>query len=317
MRLVTYQHEGQSRIGAQLDKQIIDLNRAYQASLYHAHNTDELSVADARVPPDMIDLLKGGETSLRAAKESLDFVRSQLKGKDNALKQQGIVYAFESVTLLQPVLRPGKVICLGLNYRDHAAEAGMAIPEYPVLFHKVAGSLIGHNQSIVIPRTSSKIDFEGELTIIIGRRGKYLAEDEALSYIAGYTIGNDVSARDLQFRTSQWTTGKMLDTFCPLGPALVTRDEVPDPNALRIKTTLNGQVMQDGNTADMIFHVPFIVSYISEIVTLEPGDVILTGTPAGIGNTRTPPVFMKPGDTISVEIERLGILTNPLVAEEH
>jgi 2-keto-4-pentenoate hydratase/2-oxohepta-3-ene-1,7-dioic acid hydratase in catechol pathway len=192
----------------------------------------------------------------------------------------------------------------------------MAVPEYPVLFHKVAGSLIGHNQPIVVPRISSKIDYEGELAIIIGRRGKYIAEEDALSYVAGYTVGNDVSARDLQFRTSQWTTGKMLDTFSPLGPALVTRDEVADPNQLAIKTTLNGQVMQDGNTADMIFRVPFIVSYISEIATLEPGDVILTGTPPGIGNTRTPQVFMKPGDTITVEIEHVGKLTNPVVAEE-
>src|SRR6266566_6231051 len=315
MRLVTYQHEGQSRIGAQLDEQIIDLNRAYQASLYHANDTGELAVADLRVPTDMISLLRGGDTSLRAAQQALIFVRRPLEGNGNTLEQQGIVYALESVSLLQPVLRPGKVICLGLNYRDHAKEAGMAIPEYPVLFHKVAGSLIGHNQPVVVPRSSSKIDFEGELTIIIGRRGKYIAEHEALSYIAGYTIGNDVSARDLQFRTSQWTTGKMLDTFCPLGPALVTRDEVPDANQLAIKTTLNGQVMQEGNTADMIFRVPFIVSYISEIATLEPGDVILTGTPPGIGNTRTPPVFMKPGDTITVEKERLGVLSNPVVAE--
>ena len=316
MRFVTYQRDGQSRSGAQLDELIIDLNRAYYSAVKHIGNEDELAVAAMRVPTDMIDLLRGGDTSLKAAQQALDFVRSQLKEKDNTLEQQGIVYALESVSLLQPVLRPGKVICLGLNYRDHAKEAGMAIPEYPVLFHKVAGSLIGHNQPVVVPRSSSKIDFEGELTIIIGRRGKYIAEHEALSYIAGYTIGNDVSARDLQFRTSQWTTGKMLDTFGPLGPALVTCDEVPYPNALQIKTTLNGQVMQDGNTAEMIFRVPFIVSYISEIVTLEPGDVILTGTPAGIGNTRTPPVFMKPGDTVSVEIERLGVLTNPLVAEE-
>src|SRR2546426_9659940 len=316
MRLVTYQYEGQSRIGAQLDADVIDLNRAYHAAIQHIGNADELAVAGMRVPSDMVDLLKGGDSSLKAAQKALDFVRSQLKGNDNALKQHGIVYAIDSVSLLQPVLRPGKVICLGLNYRDHAKEVGMAIPEYPVLFHKVAGSLIGHNQPVVVPRTSSKIDFEGELAIIIGRRGKYIAEHEALSYIAGYTIGNDVSARDLQFRTSQWTTGKMLDTFGPLGPALVTRDEVADPNQLAIKTTLNGQVMQEGNTADMIFRVPFIVSYISEIATLEPGDVILTGTPPGIGNTRTPQVFMKPGDTITVEIEHVGKLTNPVVGEE-
>ena len=316
MRLVTYQHERQSRVGAQLEGQIVDLNRAYQALLNHSSNIDELAVADVRVPADMIGLLRGGEISLRAVREAAAFVREQLTASDNSPGLEGIVYAMERVSLLSPVLHPSKVICLGLNYRAHAAEAGMAVPEYPVLFHKVAGSLIGHNQPIVVPRISSKIDYEGELAIIIGRRGKYIAEDEALSHVAGYTVANDVSARDLQFRTSQWTTGKMLDTFGPLGPALVTRDEVVDPNALSIKTTLNGQVMQDGNTVDMIFRVPFIVSYISEIVTLEPGDVILTGTPPGIGNTRMPQVFMKPGDTITVEIEGLGKLTNPVVAEE-
>ncbi len=326
MRLVTYQHKGQSRAGAQLDEQVVDLNRAYHAALQHSGNEDELAVADARVPIDMIGLLKGGDTSLRAAGQAIAFVRSQLEGQESPTinradainrvpTQQGIVYTIDRVSLLPPVLRPGKVICLGLNYRDHAAEAGMAVPEYPVLFHKVAGSLVGHNQPIVIPRISSQIDYEGELAIIIGRRGKYIAEDEAYSYVAGYTVANDVSARDLQFRTSQWTTGKMLDTFGPLGPALVTRDEVPDPHILFIKTTLNGHVLQDGNTADMIFRVPFIIKYISEIVTLEPGDVIMTGTPAGIGNTRRPQVFMKPGDTVTVEIGHLGKLTNPVVAE--
>ena len=316
MRLVTYQHEGQSRIGAQLDGLIVDLNRAYRAGLRHVGNNDELAVANLRVPGDMIGLLSGGGASFRAAEQAVAFVQEQLSAGDNDLRLQGIVYALDQVSLLSPVLRPSKVICLGLNYREHAAEASMSVPDYPVLFHKVSGSLIGHGQPIVIPRISSKIDYEGELAIIIGRRGKYIAEHEALSFIAGYAVANDVSARDLQFRTSQWTTGKMLDTFGPLGPALVTRDEVPDPNKLSIKTILNGEVMQDGNTADMIFRVPYIVSYISEITTLEPGDVIMTGTPPGIGNTRTPPVFMKPGDTITVEIERLGVLSNPLVAEE-
>jgi acylpyruvate hydrolase len=315
MRLVTYQHEGQSRAGAQLNEWVVDLNRAYHAAMRHAGNEDEEVVADVRVPTNMIGLLKGGGTSLRAAQQAIAFVRSQLEVNDKTLNQQGIVYALDRVSLLPPVLRPDKVICLGLNYRAHAAEAGLAVPDYPVLFHKVSGSLIGHLRPIVVPRISSQIDYEGELAIIIGKRGKYIAEDEALSYVAGYTVANDVSARDLQFRTSQWTTGKMLDTFGPLGPALVTRDEVPDPHALAIKTTLNGQVMQDGNTAQMIFRIPYIVSYISEIATLEPGDVIMTGTPPGIGNTRTPQVFMKPGDTITVEIERLGVLSNPLVGE--
>src|SRR5439155_8810471 len=163
MRLVTYQYEGQSRTGAQLDEQVVDLNRAYHAALQHAGNEDELAVADVRVPTDMIGLLRGSETSLRAAQQAVAFVRSQLEGNGKTLTQQVIVHAIDRVSLLPPVLRPGKVICLGLNYRYHAAEAGMSVPEYPVLFHKVAGSLIGHNQPIVIPRVSSQIDYEGEL----------------------------------------------------------------------------------------------------------------------------------------------------------
>lgn len=316
MRLVTYQREGQARTGVQLEESIIDLNRAYRAALHHMGNVNELAVADLRLPVDMVNLLSGGEASLHAASRAVAFVQERLSAGDTTLNSQGILYSIGQVSLLSPVLRPGKVVCLGLNYRAHAAESGMAVPEYPVLFHKVAGSLVGQGQPIVIPRISNQIDYEGELAIIIGRQGKYIAEDDALSFVAGYAASNDVSARDLQFRTAQWTTGKMLDTFAPLGPALVTRDEVPDPNALRIRTILNGEVMQDGNTSDMIFHVPFIIRYISQITTLEPGDVILTGTPPGVGQSRNPQVFMKAGDSVSIEIERLGTLTNPLVAEE-
>jgi acylpyruvate hydrolase len=316
MRLVTYEHEGQARTGALLGESVVDLNRAYQAALRHLGNANELAVADLRLPINMVSLLNGGEASLSAASRAVTFVQERLAAEDKTLGAQGILYAAEHITLLPPVLRPGKVVCLGLNYRGHAAESRMAVPEYPVLFHKVAGSLVGHGQPVVIPRISSKIDYEAELAVIIGKRGKYIAEDNALSYIAGYTVANDVSARDLQTRTGQWTSGKMLDTFGPLGPALVTRDEVPNPNNLAIKTILNGQVMQNGNTSDMIFHVPFIVHYISQIVTLEPGDVIMTGTPSGVGQSREPQVFMKPGDSVTIEIEHLGVLTNPLVSEE-
>jgi acylpyruvate hydrolase len=315
MRLVTYQREGVSRTGAQLDGQVVDLNRAYRAALQQAGNYEELAVADARVPTDMAGFLSGGDSSLKAAQQALDFVRSQSGTDAQALHTPGTVYASDQVSLLQPVVRPSKVVCLGLNYRDHAAEAKMEAPRFPILFHKVAGSLIGEHQPIVLPHISTQVDYEAELAVIIGKRGKHISEQEALSYVAGYTNANDVSARDLQFRTPQWTTGKMLDTFGPLGPALVTRDEVPDPQNLAIKTILNGQVLQDANTADMIFTVAFTVSYISQLVTLEPGDVIMTGTPPGIGSARTPPIFLKPGDTVTIEIERLGKLTNPVVAE--
>ena len=347
MKLVTYQRELQARVGALLNGKVVDLNRAYRAALIHEGNDSELAVADARIPATMMGFLAGGEGSLQAAGKALDFVQklvSVTEGKEAKkdsgimasvrqamehiqhqlgafgqaleLGEHGILYSTGQVSLLAPVLRPGKVICLGLNYRLHAEESGMEIPKYPILFHKVATSLIGHEQEIVLPRVAEKVDYECELAIVIGKRGKYITENDALSYVAGYTCANDVSARDLQFRTNQWTTGKMLDAFCPIGPALVTSDEVSDPNNLAIKTILNGEVMQDANTNDMIFNVPFTISYISELVTLEPGDIILTGTPSGIGATRTPPVLLKPGDKVSIEIEKLGTLTNPVVAEQ-
>ncbi len=344
MKLVTYQHEGQVRTGAKLNGQIVDLNRAYKVALYHSGNHDELTVADARVSTNMVALLNGGDASMRAAQQAVSFIEEQLDashgetgepgimamaqqalsyvqaqigafGKALKLGTQGILYAASDVSLLPPILRPGKVVCMGLNYRAHATEAGMEVPQYPVLFHKLATSLLGEGQPVVIPRISKKLDYECELAIIIGKRGKNIPENEALSYAAGYTCANDISARDLQFRTPQWTTGKMMDASCPLGPALVTRDEISDPNALNIKTILNGEVMQDANTSDMIFDVRQIISYISQIATLEPGDVILTGTPSGIGSTRKPPVFLKDGDTVTIEIEKLGSLTNPVIAE--
>jgi 2-keto-4-pentenoate hydratase/2-oxohepta-3-ene-1,7-dioic acid hydratase in catechol pathway len=212
--------------------------------------------------------------------------------------------------------RPGKIVCVGLNYYSHLAEIGEPVPQYPILFHKPATSIIGPGQPIVLPRVSRQVDYEGELAVVIGRRGKYIPEEEALSYVAGYTCANDVSAHDIEFRTSQWTSGKMLDTFCPLGPVVMNADQVPNPGALHLKTMLNGQTMQESCTSDMVFSVPFLISYISSLSTLEPGDVILTGTPAGIGCNRKPQVFLQPGDRISVAIDRIGTLTNPVIAEE-
>src|SRR5262249_50611572 len=218
--------------------------------------------------------------------------------------------------LPNPNRRPGKIVCAGLNYRSHLAEIGESIPEHPILFLKPATSVIGPGQAIVLPRVSRQVDYEGELSVVIGRSGKYISEKSALSHVAGYTCANDVSAHDIEFRTSQWASGKMLDTFCPLGPVLVAREEIPDPGTLRLKTLLSGQVVQDASTADMVFSVPFLISYISSLTTLEPGDVILTGTPAGIGCNRNPQIFLKAGDRVSVEIDGIGTLTNPVVAEE-
>jgi 2-keto-4-pentenoate hydratase/2-oxohepta-3-ene-1,7-dioic acid hydratase in catechol pathway len=212
--------------------------------------------------------------------------------------------------------RPGKIVCVGLNYRSHLAEIGEPVPEFPILFLKPPSSIIGHGAAIVLPRVSRQVDYEGELAVVIGRRGKYIPEPEAVSYVGGYTCANDISAHDIEFRTSQWTSGKMLDTFCALGPLLVTPDEIPNPGRLRLKSLLNGQTVQDSCTSEMVFPVPFLISYISSLSTLEPGDVILTGTPAGIGCNRRPQVFLKSGDHISVEIDGIGTLSNPVIAEE-
>jgi acylpyruvate hydrolase len=311
MKFVTYSWNGHVALGALLNEQVIDLRRAYATALCHWGEEDELAVADLRVPGDLLGLLRGGETSMAAARRALKFVEEQRVPS----QRDGLACPLAEVELLAPVQRPGKVVCVGLNYRSHLAEIGEPVPEYPILFHKAATSLIGNRQSIVLPRISRQVDYEGELAVVIGRRGKYISEKDALSYVAGYACANDISAHDIEFRTSQWTSGKMLDTFCPLGPVLVTRDEIPDPNSLSLKTILNEQTVQEALTSDMVFSVPFLVSYVSSLATLEPGDLILTGTPAGIGCNQKPQVFLQPCDRVSVEIDGIGTLTNFVVAE--
>jgi acylpyruvate hydrolase len=311
MKLLTYAWRGQVALGALWNEQVVDLHRAHRAALKHAGDADELAIADVRVPPDLLGLLRGGDISMAAARQALRFAREQ-RGMDSA----SLCHSVSKIEILAPILRPGKVVCVGLNYHSHLAEIGEPVPAYPILFHKAATSIIGHGQAIVLPRISRQVDYEGELAVVIGRRGKNIPEKNALSHVAGYTCANDVSAHDLEFRTSQWTSGKMLDTFCPLGPALVTGDEIANPDCLRLKTVLNGQTVQDERTSDMVFSVPFLIGYISSLTTLEPGDVILTGTPAGIGCNRKPQVFLKAGDQVGVQIDGIGTLVNSVVAEE-
>jgi 2-keto-4-pentenoate hydratase/2-oxohepta-3-ene-1,7-dioic acid hydratase in catechol pathway len=215
---------------------------------------------------------------------------------------------------LAPVPRPGKLICIGLNYRDHAAESNMAIPERPVVFSKFATAVIGPGEAVVLPATSSQVDYEAELAVVIGRRAKNISADRALDYVLGYTAFNDVSARDFQFADGQWQRGKSCDTFAPMGPTIVTADVVPDPHKLSIKLILNGKTMQDSNTDQLIFGVPELIEFLSQTITLEPGDVIATGTPPGVGFARKPPVFLQPGDVMEVDIQSVGRLNNPVVA---
>ena len=213
-----------------------------------------------------------------------------------------------------PIERPGKIICVGLNYRDHAEEQGTALPEAPLLFAKWQNTLIGPGDPIVIPPIVTKCDFEAELGVVVGARARNVSAENALEAVAGYICVNDVSARDLQFADGQWTRGKSPDTFCPVGPRLVPRDEVPDPQALAIRAILNGETVQDSSTSNMVFGVAEVIAYVTQTITLEPGDLIATGTPAGVGAFRKPPLFMQPGDEITIEIEGLGSLTNPVVA---
>ena len=214
-----------------------------------------------------------------------------------------------------PIDRPGKIVCVGLNYRDHAEEQGAELPSAVLLFAKWPNALIGPGEAIVIPRVSKQVDYEAELGVVIGERVRGVSEENALDSVRGYICLNDVSARDLQFSDGQWTRGKSADTFCPVGPRLVPAAEVPDPQELGIRCVLNGEVMQDSTTANMIFTVAEIIAYASATMTLEPGDLIATGTPAGVGVFRNPPVLLKQGDEVTVEIDGLGSLTNSVQAE--
>jgi 2-keto-4-pentenoate hydratase/2-oxohepta-3-ene-1,7-dioic acid hydratase in catechol pathway len=220
-----------------------------------------------------------------------------------------------SVRFRAPLLHPEKVIGIGLNYHDHAAEVKMARPEEPILFGMYPNAIIGPEAPIRIPKLSQKIDYEAELAIVIGRRGRHIPESSAVEYVAGYTIFNDVSARDLQMKDSQWIRGKSFDTFAPIGPYLVTTGMLGDGDGLDIRLRLNGKIMQDSNTRNLIFKVPRLVSFISEVMTLEPGDIIATGTPGGVGFARKPPVWLRPGDVVEVEIEGIGILRNGVEAD--
>jgi len=221
-----------------------------------------------------------------------------------------------SVKLLAPLQRPPKIICIGLNYRDHAAESNLAVPETPTVFAKFTTSVIGPGAPIVLPKASAKPDYEAELAVVIGKGGRHIPEDKWEEHVFGYTIVNDVSARDFQMTTTQWMIGKTFDTFCPMGPAIVTADEVGDPHVLAISLSIGGETLQSSNTSNLIFRIPKLIAYLSSVFTLEPGDIISTGTPAGVGFARTPPRWLKAGDEVRVQVQRLGELVNPVVMEQ-
>ena len=264
----------------------------------------DLQAADSSLPHSLRELLALGDAGLQHAARAASSNQATTR-HDPA-----------TATFLAPVPDPQKIICLGLNYRDHAIESNMAIPEEPVLFSKFASALTGHGQPIVLPAVSSQVDFEAELVVIIGRGGRFIPREHAMKHVAGYAVGHDVSARDWQLNKpgKQWLAGKTFDSFAPVGPDLVTRDELADPHALPIRLRLNGQTMQNSNTDQLIFKIDEVIAYLSQIMTLQPGDLIFTGTPPGVGMARKPPVWLAPGDVAEVEIEGLGTLVNPVVA---
>jgi len=299
LKLVSYRVDELHRVGLVLRDMVFDLNKAYTAYLGERR----------ALPNDMISLLEGGEESFRKVRE----LEEKLVRQDDLQKAKGTCYALQQVKILAPIPRPRKnIFCLGVNYPDHAAERRNEPPKHPIFFTKPPTCVIGSGDPVVLPRSSQKIDYEVELAFIFGRQGKNILAKEAWDYIAGYTVLNDITARDLQRSHQQWFKGKSLDTFAPMGPFLVTPDEVHDPHDLKICLSLNGKVMQEDNTKELFFKIPEIIASISADMTVEAGDIVSTGTPGGIGDSRNPPVYLKAGDTIRAEVEGIGVLENPV-----
>jgi 2-keto-4-pentenoate hydratase/2-oxohepta-3-ene-1,7-dioic acid hydratase in catechol pathway len=314
MRLLTFECNGRQRLGGELNGRIVDLQSSFALSVLTTigFSADAMERAERLLPCDVTRFLGCESGCFDAARSALDYAARISEG----MATRGIFYEEREITRMAPVTRPTKIICLGLNYRDHAIESGVKIPTEPVVFSKYPMAVIGPNAPIRLPPDSQKVDYEAELVFVIGKGGRNIPEADAMLHVAGYTCGHDVSARDYQLDRGggQWMIGKTFDTFAPLGPVLVTPDELPDPHHLRIQCRLNGQTMQDSNTSQMIFNIPQTIAYLSRVMTLEAGDVVFTGTPPGVGMARKPPVFLKPGDVVEIEVEGIGVLRNPVEA---
>ncbi|BCW52352.1 fumarylacetoacetate hydrolase family protein [Arthrobacter sp. StoSoilB13] len=292
MKIVSYEHESGIRGGVLIDDTVYDLELLLQGSSQAVHGATTTVREFLELYGDRL--------------EALSAEVSALAGQD----PEAHVGARADIRLTTPVPNPSKVLCIGLNYKDHVAETGRAFPEYPDVFAKFASTMVGPEDEIGGAKVSENLDFEGELAVVIGRKASEVPEEEALNYVAGLAPLNDVTARDLQYRGTQWLAGKAVDGSTPWGPALVTLDEVGDPQNLDLATRVNGIEVQRSNTSYQIFPIARIVSYLSSFLTLEPGDVIATGTPQGIGAKRNPPVWLEPGDTVEIEIDKVGLLRN-------
>ncbi|HWX43656.1 MAG TPA: fumarylacetoacetate hydrolase family protein [Blastocatellia bacterium] len=317
MKLLSLKREGQDRAGMLIGEEVLDVIDYFEI----VEAKGEWVESEPQLPGfhhlegvfrDAMDLYHQGP-------QWLSSIVSRLEGDPllaDECRKAGALKPLGDVALNPPVLRPGKILAVGLNYAAHARETGTELPDFPLIFSKCTTSLIGPEDAIHLPRISRRIDYEGELAVVIGKRAESVRAEDAFEYVAGYTIMNDVTARDLQGREKQWVRAKGLNTFAPCGPWLVTKDEVPDPHALALELRLNGEVRQSSSTDDLIFKIPRIIEFVSEDLTLMPGDIISTGTPSGVGFTATPPVFLKAGDRVEVTIKRIGTLRNPVTGPE-
>jgi len=289
MRLVQFQaNNGEAKLGAVVGERVLDLAEAARRA-----------GKDSTQFGSMLSLLRSGASAVDLARKLADDPVAEAAS-----------FRVSDVRLLAPISRPGKIVAIGLNYRDHCVEQGIEPPTIPLIFAKFPTSITGPYGPIVLPADDMQVDYEAELGVVIGRNAKRVKASDALDCVAGYLVLNDVSARKWQFSDKQWVRGKSCDTFCPIGPWLTTRDEVPDPHALHISTRVNGQVLQDSNTHHLIFQIPELIEFITASITLEPGDIIATGTPVGVGCFRNPPIYLKSGDVVEIEIERLGKIRN-------
>nr|WP_245732744.1 fumarylacetoacetate hydrolase family protein [Salinibacillus kushneri] len=292
---------GQGRVGVLYKDWVVDVNEAYRSLLTYQKEAGSLR-ADQLLPASAGDYLTLGKIAVERTKDALSYVI------DHGINE--VMLDRKQVTLKAP-LKPGaKVICVGKNYRNHVSEMKSNIPDYPVLFAKFPNAIIGPEEDIVKSSQTNKLDYEGELALVIGEEASHITQSEALNYVAGYTIGNDISARDLQNRTLQWLQGKTLDHSTPIGPWMVTSDELPDPSHLDIQTFVNGEKRQWSNTKHLIFTIPYLLEFISSLITLQPGDIVFTGTPDGVGMAMDPPQYLQHGDYIKIEIEKVGVLEN-------
>lgn len=305
MKLVSYSIAGATRIGSVHDEKIVDLHDAYVAQLEAEGAIRAKQIAEAFVPANMVEFLQGGKQSMDIAKKAVDYA---LRHADSIAYK--VIHHISDVKLEAPVLNPSKIICVGHNYREHILEMKRELPEFPVVFAKYPNTIIGPQDDIPHYPISDQLDYEAEFVFVVGKRARNVSQADALNYVAGYTIANDVTYRDIQRRTLQWMQGKAVDGSAPMGPWLVTTDELPDPSGLEVVLTVNGEERQRSNTANLVFTVPRLVEFLSGLMTLEPGDVILTGTPGGVGVARDPQVFLKDGDVVRIEIDKIGALEN-------